>query len=148
MSPYPASTQIRSSLQRVMTVLLMTSVLMLLGGCSELVYRQDIQQGNVLEPDDLNQIELGMTKRQVAVLLGSPSVQSPFHSDRWDYVNTYARRGTDLVSRTLTLVFVDNRLALIEGSYLDQDSETARLLRELQSADRQIEDESLVEPQP
>ncbi len=87
-----------------------------------------------------------MTKRQVAVLLGSPSVKSPFHDDRWDYVNTYARESTNLVSRTLTLIFVDDKLALVEGNYLDQDSETARLLRELQSADRQIEDESMIEP--
>jgi outer membrane protein assembly factor BamE len=126
--------------------LLIACVLLTLSGCSEWVYRQDIQQGNVLEPEDLNQIQLGMTKRQVAVLLGSPSVKSPFHDDRWDYVNTYARESTNLVSRTLTLIFVDDKLALVEGNYLDQDSETARLLRELQSADRQIEDESMIEP--
>jgi len=117
-----------------------------LSACADLVYRQDIQQGNVLEEDDLNQLQLGMTKRQVAVLLGSPSVSSPFHADRWDYVNTYARRGEDFVSRTLTLVFVDDALTAIEGNYLEQDSDIARLLRSLQSPDRQLEEVELLDP--
>ncbi len=117
-----------------------------LTGCSDWVYRQDIQQGNVLEEEDLNQLELGMSKRQVAVLLGSPSVQSPFHTDRWDYVNTYARRGEAFVSRTLTLVFSEDTLVSIEGNYLDQDSETAELLRALQSPDRQMDEDELMTP--
>lgn len=117
-----------------------------LSGCADWVYRQDIQQGNVLEEEDLNQLALGMTKRQVAVLLGSPSVQSPFHADRWDYVNTYARRGQAFVSRTLTLVFAEDALVSIEGNYLDQDSETAQLLRSLQSPNRQIDEDDLMTP--
>lgn len=115
-------------------------------GCSDWVYRQDIQQGNVLDDEDLTQLQLGMTKRQVMVLLGSPSVSSPFHADRWDYVNTYASRGEAFVSRTLTLVFVNNALASIEGNYLDQDSETARTLKALQSAESQLEEAELIDP--
>lgn len=125
-----------------------TALFLVLGlsGCADWVYRQDIQQGNVLEEEDLNQLALGMTKRQVAVLLGSPSVQSPFHADRWDYVNTYARRGQAFVSRTLTLVFAEDALVSIEGNYLDQDSETAQLLRSLQSPNRQIDEDDLMTP--
>lgn len=125
-----------------------TALFLVLGlsGCADWVYRQDIQQGNVLEEEDLNQLALGMTKRQVAVLLGSPSVQSPFHADRWDYVNTYARRGQAFVSRTLTLVFAEDALVSIEGNYLDQDSETAELLRSLQSPNRQMDEDDLMTP--
>lgn len=117
-----------------------------LSGCADWVYRQDIQQGNVLDEEDLNQLALGMSKTQVAVLLGSPSVASPFHSDRWDYVNTYAARGEAFVSRTLTLTFANDALVSIEGNYLDQDSETAKLLRSLQSPDRRVDDEDLMTP--
>lgn len=119
-------------------LILALAVMLGLTGCADWVYKQDIQQGNVLDEEDLNQLALGMTKRQVQVLLGSPSVQSQFHSDRWDYVNTYAQRGEAFVSRTLTLVFANNRLISIDGNYLDQDSDTARLLRNLQSPDQQI----------
>jgi len=102
-----------------------------LAGCN-LVYKQDIQQGNVLADEDVAKLDIGMTKRQVLVLLGSPAIQSPFHDDRWDYTNTYSRRGRRPASRVLTLYFENNRLASIEGSYLDQDSAAARALRELQ----------------
>lgn len=129
-----------------LAALVLISLSLGLTGCSDWVYRQDIQQGNVLDDEDLSQLQLGMTKRQVMVLLGSPSVSSPFHSDRWDYVNTYASRGEAFVSRTLTLVFVNNALASIEGNYLDQDSETARTLKALQSAESQLEEAALIDP--
>lgn len=117
-----------------MRLIASTMVLMMLLGCN-LVYKQDIQQGNVLDQDNVAQLETGMTKRQVLVLLGSPSIQSPFHEDRWDYMNTYARRSEDPVKRVLTLRFEDDRLSAIEGNYLDQDTVAARALRDMQTPD-------------
>jgi outer membrane protein assembly factor BamE len=116
----------------IASALLMAICIPLLAGCN-LVYKQDIQQGNVIDDDSVAQLETGMTKRQVMVLLGTPSVQSPFHSDRWDYMNTFSRRGNDPVVRVLTLRFDDQRLASVEGSYLEQDTVAARALREMQA---------------
>ncbi len=115
-----------------MRVILGIFLFLSLSGCN-LVYKQDIQQGNVLDDDSVAQLETGMTKRQVLVLLGSPSVQSPFHANRWDYMNTFARRGGTPVKRVLTLRFEDERLASVEGSYLEQDTVAARALREMQA---------------
>jgi len=56
---------------------------MLLGGC---VYRPDIQQGNLLSAEDLDQVTVGMTRSQVRYLLGTPMVSDPFAPHRWDYV--------------------------------------------------------------
>ncbi len=116
-------------------------VALVISGCN-LVYKQDIQQGSVLDDDAVAQLELGMTKRQVLVLLGSPSVTSPFHDARWDYMNTYSRRGNTPEKRVLTLRFDRaDRLETIEGNYLDQDSVAARALRELQQpSDTPIQD--------
>lgn len=105
-----------------------------LSACN-LVYKQDVQQGNVLDEDNVAQLELGMTKRQVLVLLGSPSVQSPFHANRWDYVNTFSRRGGAPIKRVLTLRFEDERLASVEGSFLEQDTVAAEALRRMQAPD-------------
>lgn len=116
----------------ITSALLLSISILLLTGCN-LVYKQDIQQGNVIDDDSVAQLETGMTKRQVLVLLGSPSVQSPFHEDRWDYMNTFARRGNDPIKRVLTLRFEDQRLASVEGSYLEQDTVAARALREMQA---------------
>jgi len=56
---------------------------LLLAGC---VYELDVQQGNKLEPGDVEKIEVGMTRNQVRFLLGTPVVADVFHDDRWDYV--------------------------------------------------------------
>lgn len=61
----------------------------LLGGC---VHRIDIQQGNLLDEDAIDQVEPGMTRSQVRFLLGTPVVQSTFAENRWDYV-FYKREG-------------------------------------------------------
>jgi len=90
-----------------------------LSGCG-LVFKADIQQGNVLDADDIERVELGMTKRQVLLLLGSPSVSDPFHQDRWDYVSSYAPRGSsDQELRQLRLDFNRDELVSITGDYLD-----------------------------
>ena len=105
-----------------------------LSACN-LVYRQDVQQGNVLDEDNVAQLELGMTKRQVILLLGTPSVQSPFHADRWDFVNTFARRGGKPTKRVLTLNFENDRLTSVEGTFLEQDTVAAEALRRMQAPD-------------
>jgi outer membrane protein assembly factor BamE len=123
--------------------------LTLLTGCGGLIYKQDIQQGNVLDADDVAELSEGMTKRQVQVLLGSPSVQSPFHADRWDYMNSYARRGGRPEKRVLTLHFENNRLVAMEGNYLDEDDVARRALEELQEPeDTPIQDlDTLQQPE-
>ena len=52
-------------------------------GC---VYRASIAQGNLVQEEDLAQVDVGMTRKQVRFLLGTPMVDDPFHKDRWDYV--------------------------------------------------------------
>ena len=38
------------------------------------VYELDVQQGNKLEPEDIEKIEVGMTRSQVRFVLGTPVV--------------------------------------------------------------------------
>jgi len=67
----------------------------LLSAC---VYKLDTQQGNLLDADQVNAIELGMTRSQVRFLLGTPMVADPFTQDRWDYMY-YFRAGKGGASR-------------------------------------------------
>ena len=48
-------------------------------------YRMEIQQGNLFDQSTLEQVKVGMTKKQVRFLLGTPLVNDPFHANRWDY---------------------------------------------------------------
>jgi outer membrane protein assembly factor BamE len=90
------------------------AVLMLNTGC-KVIYKQNVQQGNAHDQDDLDEVEVGMSKKQVAYLLGTPAVHDPFHRDRWDYISMLSRRGGEPVSRLITLTFENDLLIATEG---------------------------------
>src|SRR5882672_7453552 len=46
-------------------------------------YRPDIQQGNVVTREMVEQLRESMTRDQVRFLLGTPLLTSIFHTDRW-----------------------------------------------------------------
>ena len=83
-------------------------------GC-KLIYKQNVQQGNAHVQDDLDQVELGMSKKQVAYLLGTPAIHDPFHQDRWDYISMLSRRGGEPASRLVTLTFENDQLVTTDG---------------------------------
>jgi len=98
---------------RFLLIALLT-VLTLSAGCN-IIYKQNVQQGNAHEQDDLDQVTLGMSKKQVAFLLGTPAIQDPFHQDRWDYISLLSRRGNDPVRRLVTLTFENDLLVATDG---------------------------------
>lgn len=107
------------SVSRLLCVLLFAFGL---GGCG-VIYTVDVQQGNLLDKRMVDQLKPGMSKRQVLLALGTPSVSSPFEQQRWDYVSSIQRRGKKMQTRTLTLTFEGDALARIEGDYFPEDSE-------------------------
>ncbi|MGE5152804.1 MAG: outer membrane protein assembly factor BamE [Bdellovibrio bacteriovorus] len=79
------------------------------------VYKMTVQQGNILTEEMVDQLQLGMTKRQVRYLLGTPLLTDFFNTDRWDYTYTIRRGHQEMEIKTLTLHFEDDALARIEG---------------------------------
>jgi outer membrane protein assembly factor BamE len=81
-------------------------------GC---VYRMDVQQGNLLDGEQVDQVEVGMTRSQVRFLLGTPMVIDSFNADRWDYVYSLRRGYSRKVSRQhLVVWFEGDKVARIE----------------------------------
>ena len=146
-------------LSKPATLALALTLALSISACG-LVYKQDVQQGNSINQEDVEQLEIGMTRRQVVVLLGTPAIQDPFHQDRWDYVYTFARRGNPVTDRALQLTFDGDTLASIEGDVqdpLEENEQDALSVAEEQAqadadADRSGEDqprtEGPPEPQP
>lgn len=66
----------------LLTILFLCASL-LASGC---VYQAALSQGNLLDQEDIDQVEVGMTRGQVRFLLGTPMIDDPFHEDRWDYI--------------------------------------------------------------
>lgn len=111
-------------MRKLLPLLLAT---LLVSGCG-LLYRQPIFQGNLLEKTAIDQLQAGMDRQQVMVLLGTPSIRDPFHHDRWDYVASQriGRTGAPEV-KTMTLWFENGQLARWEGEYFpEQDSDLAK----------------------
>lgn len=114
------------------------ATLILSTGC-KLIYKQNVQQGNAHEQEDLDQLELGMTKKQVAYLLGTPAIHDPFHHDRWDYISMLSRRGGDPVRRLVTLKFENDVLTETIGVG-DSTGGDIKALAETRSAVTDIDD--------
>jgi len=81
------------------------------------VYKTPVQQGNVLEQDDIDKINPGMSKRQIVFILGTPAIADPFNQDRWEYINTYKIDGKIDKVKKLSLFFTDDKLIKTEGNY-------------------------------
>ena len=86
-------------------------------------YRPDVQQGNVVTKEMVDQLAAGMTRDQVRFLLGTPALVSVFHQDRWDYVYLLKRgKGSEVQSRRLTVHFKDNRVARFDADEMPPEA--------------------------
>ena len=81
-----------------------------------LVYRVPVQQGNVITVEMLQQLELGMDRRKVSFILGTPLVIDAFHQDRWDYFYSYEPSNSRRVQQRASLYFEEDRLARIDAN--------------------------------
>jgi len=91
-------------------------------------YRIDIVQGNVVTKEQLALVRPGLTRVQVRDLLGSPLLADPFHADRWDYVFTIVRPGTQPQRRSVVVYFEGDRLAKIDAPDLPSEREFVALI--------------------
>jgi len=100
--------------KNLIKVIIIISMLWLLWGCS--IHRMDIQQGNVLTLETLDKLVIGMERRKVRGLAGTPLMINPFRTDnRWDYVYTF-RHGVTREEQFshVTLYFEENVLVEIK----------------------------------
>jgi outer membrane protein assembly factor BamE len=113
-----------------------------LTGCG-LIYKVDTQQGNLFDKATVDSLKEGMSKRQVLLVMGSPSVISPFDQNRWDYVSTIRRGRNKMESKDLVLYFKDDALTKIDGDYFPEDPE--QLVKDAGKYKRQYPDEKRAE---
>ena len=88
-------------------------VIFSLSGCSFLydtfVYQIDVTQGNYLEDEKLDQVEIGMNQEQVIFILGSPMLIDQFDSSQWYYIR-YIKPGGKKVQQQQVVLTFDNKL--------------------------------------
>jgi outer membrane protein assembly factor BamE len=95
------------------------------GGFINLItpYRVDVVQGNVVTSEQMDRIKPGFTRNQVCDVLGSPMLTDIFHANRWDYVFTYKRPGSELQKRDVIITFEDDKVKSIDKPDLPTERE-------------------------
>ena len=109
-----------------------------LTGCG-LIYKVDAQQGNLFDKSTVDTLKPGMSKRQVMLTMGSPSVINPFQQSRWDYISTFRRGNGRMETKDLVLYFDGDSLGKIDGDYFSEDP--VELIRLATKYKRQYPDE-------
>ena len=115
---------------RAMRILIpMIASLCLLSGCGisnikiPKLYKVAIQQGNVITQDMVDKLKPGMTRRQVAFVMGEPVVQDPFDDTKWVYLYSIDVPGVFSQESRLILFFDENDLlTVISGDYAPSDA--------------------------
>jgi len=77
-------------------------LLPLVNGC---IYKIKIPQGNIVTQDMVDQLKVGMPKRKVQFIMGTPLVQDHMHTNRWDYIESIIDSSGKRASKHITLVF-------------------------------------------
>ncbi len=106
----------------------------LLGGCESLQrtdslfglitpYRIDIVQGNAITQEQAAAIKPGLTRLQVRDVLGTPLMTDPFHANRWDYIFTLRRPGTEAQRRSVVVHFDGDKVKSIDAPQLPSERE-------------------------
>jgi len=91
-------------------------LLLTLGGCS-LAHKLNIQQGNIINSEQIEQLKVGMSSSQVTFLVGAPTLDRGFHPNRWEYLYYVEKSGTDPSPERLTLHFEQDTLVKIDNNY-------------------------------
>ena len=122
---YPPYSEKVSSVNKL-PILLIAAVIGLYACSAERIsnfpsYKLKVIQGNQLDARAVSSLQQGMSRDQVQLLLGTPLLRDPFHSDRWDYTYEISRNGVvnQAETRNLTVWFENDRLVKAEGNALE-----------------------------
>ncbi len=115
--------------------------LLILAGCSfPGVHKIDIQQGNVVTQDMVDQLRPGMTTRQVRFIMGTPLIADTFNNNRWDYLYSIQVAGGKRQQERISLTFDENnQLQGLGGDFVPGISRDQAILGQPQTVDSNIQ---------
>lgn len=100
---------------RIITLLLTLLITFTLTQCTSYDFARRVrQQGNLLPQSSVSRLKVGMSKEDVAILMGTSLLSPMFNNDRWDYAYTWRKGSGTLTVRNISLYFTRGTLARIE----------------------------------
>ena len=74
------------------------------------LYKVTITQGTVFAQEDIDKLEIGMTKDQVSFVMGQPSFENFFEKNVWNYIYKITTGYTVDMEKKVKLVFDEKNL--------------------------------------
>ncbi|SDJ92627.1 outer membrane protein assembly factor BamE [Microbulbifer yueqingensis] len=106
---------------KAVKVLAIASLCALISACSLFqfpgVHKIKVQQGNIITQEMVDQLQPGMTRRQVRFVLGTPLLEDTFNADRWDYVNRVREPDGEVTQKRLSVFFNGDILIATSGDW-------------------------------
>jgi len=111
-------------LMKFIPTFIMCLLCLILASCSPLgaQYRV-IQQGNLIDEEQVAQLEPGMSTKQVEDIMGTPLSTNIFNPDRVSYVYSLEQYREPLVLEQLIIEFENGRVVDIDYVAAEADSE-------------------------
>lgn len=94
------------------------------------VYRMEIQQGNIIDQDMVDQLRPGMSKRQVVFVMGSPMLDDYFHKNRWEYLYYQRDEDGDEQEKKLVLFFNNDEIVGVQGDFKPSEKPVNRPIQQ------------------
>jgi len=89
------------------------------------VYKINVEQGNLVDQEMVDQLKSGMSRRQVRFILGTPLIEDTFNANRWDYPYVL-RNGEDILRQSsVTVHFEGDSLVDVTGDVVPAWASTA-----------------------
>ena len=96
---------------------------LLLSSCSiPKIFQVVVSQGNLVDQEMLDKLEVGMTESQVKFVMGTPLISDTFYPQRWDYFTSVTQGDKTYTNQKITLFFENNKLLRWEGKIEPVDS--------------------------
>ena len=94
-----------------MKKILIIIISLLIYSCSNTnLYRVTITQGTVFAQEDIDKLEIGMTKDQVSFVMGQPSFENFFEKNVWNYIYKITTGDNVDIEKKVKLIFDEKNL--------------------------------------
>ena len=94
-----------------MKKILIIIISLLIYSCSNTnLYRVTITQGTVFAQEDIDKLEIGMTKDQVSFVMGQPSFENFFEKNVWNYIYMITTGDNVDMEKKVKLIFDEKNL--------------------------------------
>ena len=94
-----------------MKKILIIIISLLIYSCSNTnLYRVTITQGTVFAQEDVDKLEIGMTKDQVSFVMGQPSFENFFEKNVWNYIYKITTGDNVDMEKKVKIIFDEKNL--------------------------------------